>query len=88
MHPDMRSDMHFQVRKMIADIDKDDSGTIDFEEFLQMMTAKMVRHGTHSPLFPARPSLRPAASARARPGGCGAVGLRSRTRGESCLCDT
>jgi hypothetical protein len=46
----MRSDMHFQVRKMIADIDKDDSGTIDFEEFLQMMTAKMVRHGTHSPL--------------------------------------
>lgn len=26
---------------MIADIDKDGSGTIDFEEFLQMMTAKM-----------------------------------------------
>ena len=26
---------------MIADIDKDSSGTIDFEEFLQMMTAKM-----------------------------------------------
>merc|ERR1712139_403912 len=30
-----------EVRKMISDIDKDDSGTIDFEEFLQMMTAKM-----------------------------------------------
>lgn len=26
---------------MIADIDKDGSGTIDFEEFLQMMTQKM-----------------------------------------------
>ena len=26
---------------MIADIDKDGSGTIDFEEFLTMMTAKM-----------------------------------------------
>jgi centrin-1 len=26
---------------MIADIDKDGSGTIDFEEFLQMMTTKM-----------------------------------------------
>lgn len=26
---------------MIADIDKDGSGTIDFDEFLQMMTSKM-----------------------------------------------
>ena len=26
---------------MIADIDKDGSGTIDFDEDLQMMTAKM-----------------------------------------------
>ena len=26
---------------MISDIDKDGSGTIDFDEFLQMMTAKM-----------------------------------------------
>jgi hypothetical protein len=32
-----------EIKKMIADIDKDGSGTIDFEEFLQMMTAKMVR---------------------------------------------
>lgn len=26
---------------MIADIDKDGSGTIDFDEFVHMMTAKM-----------------------------------------------
>jgi centrin-1 len=30
-----------EIKKMINDIDKDGSGTIDFEEFLQMMTAKM-----------------------------------------------
>ncbi len=30
-----------EVKKMIADIDKDGSGTIDFEEFLTMMTSKM-----------------------------------------------
>ena len=29
---------------MISDIDKDGSGAIDFEEFLNMMTAKMVRN--------------------------------------------
>ena len=29
------------VRKMIADIDKDESGTIDFQEFVDMMTGKM-----------------------------------------------
>ena len=32
-----------EIKKMIADIDKDGSGTIDFDEFLMMMTAKMVR---------------------------------------------
>ncbi len=32
-----------EIKKMIADIDKDGSGTIDFNEFLEMMTAKMVR---------------------------------------------
>jgi hypothetical protein len=73
------SDMHFQVRKMIADIDKDDSGTIDFEEFLQMMTAKMVRHGTHSPLVP-RGDI-----CASRPGGCVAVGLESRMRRKTGL---
>ena len=30
-----------EIRKMISDIDKDGSGTIDFSEFLEMMTAKM-----------------------------------------------
>lgn len=30
------------IYQMIADIDKDGSGSIDFEEFLDMMTAKMV----------------------------------------------
>lgn len=30
--------------QMIGDIDKDGSGSIDFEEFLDMMTAKMVSH--------------------------------------------
>ena len=32
-----------EIKKMIADIDKDGTGTIDFQEFLGMMTAKMVR---------------------------------------------
>lgn len=32
-----------EIKKMIADIDKDGSGTIDFNEFLELMTAKMVR---------------------------------------------
>jgi centrin-1 len=31
------------VRKMIADIDKDENGTVDFQEFVDMMTGKMVR---------------------------------------------
>jgi hypothetical protein len=31
-----------EIKKMITDIDKDGSGTIDFDEFLYMMTAKMV----------------------------------------------
>jgi hypothetical protein len=32
-----------EIEKMIADIDTDGNGTIDFSEFLEMMTAKMVR---------------------------------------------
>ena len=31
------------VAKMIADIDKDGSGTIDFEEFVEMMKVKMLQ---------------------------------------------
>ncbi|XP_026703476.1 caltractin isoform X1 [Athene cunicularia] len=30
-----------EIKKMIADIDKEGSGTIDFEDFLAMMTQKM-----------------------------------------------
>ena len=30
-----------EIKKMISEIDKDGSGTIDFDEFLSMMTAKM-----------------------------------------------
>ena len=43
-----------EIKKMIADIDKDGSGSIDFNEFLQMMTAKMVstrESGNMYPLF-------------------------------------
>ena len=38
-----------EIKKMIADIDKDGSGTIDFDEFLQMMTAKMVPNCAAAP---------------------------------------
>lgn len=31
-----------EIRKMIADVDKDESGTIDLDEFTEMMTGKMV----------------------------------------------
>lgn len=30
-----------EIRKMIAELDKDGSGTVDFPEFLEMMTTKM-----------------------------------------------
>merc|ERR1719379_53899 len=30
-----------EIKKMIADVDKDNSGVIDFPEFLDMMTQKM-----------------------------------------------
>lgn len=51
---------------MITDIDKDGSGTIDFDEFLYMMTAKMVR------LFP--PSLTHPLCSASRRGSASAPG--------------
>ena len=39
-----------EIKKMIAGIDKDGSVVIDFDDFLTMMTIKMVRH--RSPLAP------------------------------------
>jgi hypothetical protein len=38
-----------EIRKMIAEVDKDDSGTIDFEEFVAMMTSRMVRMNMEYP---------------------------------------
>lgn len=41
---DYRLTSHFivqQIRQMIADVDKDGSGAIDFDEFVHMMTAKI-----------------------------------------------
>lgn len=32
-----------EIKKMIADVDKEGSGTIDFNDFLSMMTQKMVK---------------------------------------------
>ncbi len=40
------------IYQMIGDIDKDGSGSIDFDEFLDMMTAKMVRRRA-TPKLPA-----------------------------------
>ena len=33
-----------EVRKMIEEVDIDNSGTIDFQEFLEMMKLKMVNN--------------------------------------------
>lgn len=32
-----------EIKKMVDDLDKDGDGTIDFEEFLLLMSGKMVR---------------------------------------------
>ena len=45
------------IYQIIGDIDKDGSGAIDFDEFLDMMTAKMVRRGR--PRCPPPPSRTP-----------------------------
>lgn len=39
-----------QIDQMIADIDKDGSGAIDFDEFLHMMTAKIGERDTREEL--------------------------------------
>ena len=44
-----------EVKKMIADIDKDGSGTIDFEEFLTMMTAKMGERDSKEEILKVQP---------------------------------
>ena len=46
-----------EVKKMIADIDKDGSGTIDFEEFLTMMTAKMGERDSKEEILKVPPCL-------------------------------
>ena len=37
-----------EIRRMMADIDKDGSGTIDFDEFMQLMTTKARPFGSLS----------------------------------------
>ena len=36
-----------EIRRMISEIDKDENGSVDFNEFVEMMTGKMVRRHTH-----------------------------------------
>jgi hypothetical protein len=60
------------IYQMIGDIDKDGSGSIDFDEFLDMMTAKMV--GALAPRPPPPPSLAPPTPAP--PGKPCCVGVR------------
>lgn len=42
-----------QVEHMIADVDKDGSGAIDFDEFVHMMTAKIGERDTKEDLHKA-----------------------------------
>lgn len=42
-----------QINQMIADVDKDGSGAIDFEEFAHMMTAKIGERDTKEELMKA-----------------------------------
>ena len=65
-----------EVARMLADVDKDGSGTVDFAEFLRMMASKMVRH------MPSPVCCRPARAlaARSRRPLCGALAARPRQR--------
>lgn len=42
-----------QIRQMIADVDKDGSGAIDYDEFEYMMTAKIGERDTREELLKA-----------------------------------
>ena len=42
-----------QIRQMIADVDKDGSGAIDYDEFEYMMTAKIGERDTKEELMKA-----------------------------------
>lgn len=42
-----------QIEQMIADVDKDGSGAIDFDEFVYMMTAKIGERDTKDELMKA-----------------------------------
>ncbi|GMP31504.1 hypothetical protein CsSME_00005685 [Camellia sinensis var. sinensis] len=42
-----------QINQMIADVDKDGSGAIDFDEFVHMMTAKIGERDTKEELMKA-----------------------------------
>jgi centrin-1 len=45
------------VRKMLADLDKDVNGTISVDEFIGMMTGKMVRNGRNTTAMVAAPVM-------------------------------
>ena len=45
--------LYQQIRQMIADVDKDGSGAIDYDEFEHMMTAKIGERDTREDLMKA-----------------------------------
>ncbi|KAL4369221.1 hypothetical protein GQ457_05G013410 [Hibiscus cannabinus] len=47
------SNTHQQIEQMIADVDKDGSGAIDFDEFAHMMTTKIGERDTIQELMKA-----------------------------------
>ncbi len=70
---------------MIADIDKDGNGTIDFEEFLQMMTAKMGERDSREEILKAFRLFDDDETVRSMGvGGAGMADRRSRER--ECRC--
>ena len=55
-----------EIKKMISDIDKDGNGTIDFQEFLDMMTAKMAERDPREEMLKAFGGLNDALAAKAK----------------------